>query len=440
MSGESTPASVRDAKQAGEARTRWSWTERSVWTDRMLTALEQGVKGGRWFSLIDKVHRPANLHAAFAKVKANRGAAGVDHVTIAMFEDDLDGNLTRLGESLRDGTYRPQSIRRVMIPKPGSQETRPLGIPTVRDRVAQGALRQVIEPIFERAFADHSYGFRPGRGAKDALREVDRLLGEGFCHVVDADLRSYFDTIDHDLLMAKVEEKISDGRVLDLIRLFLSQPIFEGLSEAPPTRGTPQGAVLSPLLANLYLDALDHEMAGAGYRMIRYADDFVVLCETRERADSALELIQGWVDQARLTLHPDKTRVVDARNEGFDFLGYRFENGRKRPRDKSLRRLKDTVRRKTRRTNGRSLGCVIADVNLTLRGWFGYFKHSHRHTFPVLDGWVRMRLRSLLRQRRGLRGRGRGADHQRWPNAFFAEHGLFRLEHAHAAACQSARR
>lgn len=198
--------------------------------------------------------------------------------------------------------------------------------------------------------------------------------------------------------------------------------------------------MLSPLLANLYLDALDHEFSGAGYRMIRYVDEFVVLCETRERVDSALKPIQGWVDQARLTLHPDKTRVVDARSEGFDFLGYRFENGRKRSRSKSLRRLKDTVRRKPRRTNGRSQGCVIADVNLTLPGWFGYFKPSHRHTFPPLDQWIRMWLRSLQRCRRGLRGRGRGADHQRWPNAFFAEHGLFRLEHAHAMACQSARR
>ena len=185
-----------------------------VWTERMLTALEEGVKGGKWFSLIDKVYALANLRAAFEKVKANEGAAGVDHQTIEMFERHLEENLEKLSRSLKDGTYRPQAVRRVWIPKPGSKEKRPLGIPTVRDRVVQAALRNVLEPIFEREFAEHSYGFRPDRGCKDALRRVDELLKAGYTWVVDADLKSYFDTIPHGPLMERVEEKVADGRVL----------------------------------------------------------------------------------------------------------------------------------------------------------------------------------------------------------------------------------
>jgi len=439
---EQTPAKVPiGAKQAGETSSRfdWRWVERCVWTDRMLATLEIGVKGGKWFSLIDKVYHPTNLARAFAKVKANKGAAGVDNVSIAMFEENLEINLRQLGEQLRSGSYRPQAIRRVLIPKPGSTETRPLGIPTVRDRVVQGAVRQVIEPIFERDFAEHSYGFRPRRGAKDALREVDRLLKAGYTQVVDADLRRYFDTIPHDRLMGKVSEKIADGKLLTLIHQFLKQPIFfESLAEAVPTEGTPQGAVLSPLLANLYLNDLDHLLASRGYRMIRYADDFVVLCETAEQANAALDVIRAWTEAAGLILHPEKTHVVDVKQGSFEFLGYRFSPNGKWPRDKSMQRFKDTIREKTKRTKGRSLKAIIVDVNRTLRGWFEYFKHAHRWAFPEIDCWIRGRLRSILRKRLGLRGRGRGADHQRWPNVYFAKHGLFCLKQAHAEARQSA--
>jgi RNA-directed DNA polymerase len=193
----------------------------------MLAALEQGVKGGKWFSLIDKVHPERTLRAAFSQVAANQGAAGVDHVTITMFETHLDEDLGRLSELLRNGTYRPQAIRRHYIPKPGTQEKRPLGIPTVRDRVVQTALRMVLEPIFEHEFAEHSYGFRPGRGCKDGLRRVDELLKAGFTYIVDADLKSYFDTIPHDRLMALVGQKVSDGRVLTLIEMFLKQAVLD---------------------------------------------------------------------------------------------------------------------------------------------------------------------------------------------------------------------
>jgi RNA-directed DNA polymerase len=404
----------------------------------MLTALEAGVKGGQWFSLIDKVYDPRNLDSAYQKVKRNRGSAGVDHVTIAQFTNQLERNLEILTTSLKDGSYRPQAIRRVLIPKPGSSEKRPLGIPTVRDRVVQGALRNVLEPIFERDFAAHSYGFRPGRGTKDALRRVSALLKAGYTCVVDADLRSYYDTIPRQGLLARIEAKVSDGRVLDLVRAFLEQEVMAGLEHWTPEEGTPQGAVISPLLSNIYLDPLDHRMAEQGYEMVRYADDFVVLCRSREEAERALAEVEAWTAAAGLQLHPNKTRIVDATQPGgSDFLGYHFERGYRWPSKKSLKKHKDTIRRHTKRANGLSLQAIIYRVNAVRRGWFEYFKHSHWTTFDPLDRWVRMRLRSILRHRQGMRGRGRGLDHHRWPNAFFAEHGLFSYLTAYTQARQS---
>jgi len=437
------------AKQAGETQTqfpfgeensRWDWVEPSIWTDRMLTALENGVKGGRWFSLIDKVYSPSNLESAAMEVAQNGGAAGVDRVTIEMFVDHKQANLTRLSDALRTGTYVPQAVRRTWIPKPGSNEQRPLGVPTVSDRVIQNALRHVLEPIFERDFAEHSYGFRPGRSCIDALARVEALMEAGYTHVLDADLKGYFDTIDHGILMERIEEKVSDGRVLDLIRQLLQQGILEDGQMWTPEAGSPQGSVLSPLLSNIYLNPLDHLLAEHGFAMVRYADDFVVLCRSRSEANAALELIRSWVDEAHLTLHPTKTRIVDATSAGFDFLGYHFERGYRWPREKSLKKLKDTIRQKTKRTRGASLQRIVADLNRTLPGWFGYFQYSHWTTFRPLDGWIRMRLRSILRRHQKKRGRGRGSDHQRWPNAYFAELGLFSLEAAHVSVSQSALR
>lgn len=419
-------------------RVRWAWTEPSVWTERMLTALETGVKGGRWFSLMDKVWARATLEAAFGAVEANRGAPGADYQTIEIFGRDLDRNLENLSREVREGRYRPSAVRRVWIEKPGGREKRPLGIPTVRDRVVQAALRIVLEPIFERDFAEQSYGFRPGRGCKDALRRVEELLHRGKVWVVDADLRSYFDTIPHGPLMRRVREKVTDGRVLELVEAFLTQRVMDGMDEWTPERGSPRGAVLSPLLSNIYLDPLDHEMERAGLEMVRYADDLVVLCRSRAEAEAALERLQRWVGDAGLTLHPEKTRIVDARERGgFDFLGYHFERGMKWPRRKSRRKFRDAIRAKTKRTSGESLERIITEITPILRGWFEYFKHSHWNTFDAEDKWVRMRLRSILRYRTGRVGRGRGADHQRWPNAYFAARGLYSLKAAHVKACQS---
>jgi RNA-directed DNA polymerase len=296
-----------------------------------------------------------------------------------------------------------------------------------------------VDPIFDVTFAEHSYGFRPHRGAKDALRRVDDLLRAGYCHIVDADLQAYFDTIPHAPLRARVASKVSDGRVLALLDAFLRQPVFEGMAQWTVEEGTPQGAVISPLLANLYLDPLDHVMADAGFEMVRYADDFVVLCRTADAAEEALAIVHRWTAAAGLRLHPAKTRLVDMQQPGgFDFLGYHFTRRYRLPRKKSLQKLKDAVRQHTRRTNGHSLAVIIADVNRTLRGWFGYFKHSRAIAFVPIDQWVRMRLRCILRRRLGKRGRGLRTGHQQWPRRFFAAQGLFSLVQAHAALRQSA--
>jgi RNA-directed DNA polymerase len=285
-----------------------------------------------------------------------------------------------------------------------------------------------------------SYGFRPKRGCHDALREVDALIRNGYTFVVDADLKSYFDTIPHDRLVARIEEHVIDGGVLDLIRGWLKADILKGLDRWTPTAGSPQGAVISPLLANIYLDPMDKLMATRGYRMVRYADDFVILCRTREAADAALDEVHAWVEANGLTLHPEKTHVGDCRvpGQGFEFLGYRFEAGRRTVRKKSLDKLKDAIRERTRRTRGDSLGVVIADLNRVLRGWFGYFKLAQSRTFIDLDKLIRRRLRALLRKQEKRPGIGRTVDDQkRWPNAYFADAGLFALYPAWRTARQS---
>ena len=387
---------------------------------------------------MDKVYQPANLDSAFREVAANKGAPGVDHITIEDFTAGLTRNVSKLEQQLREGTYRPQAIKRVQIPKPGTNETRPLGIPTVRDRVVQNALRHVLEPILERQFAEHSYGFRPNRGCKDALRRVDRLVKEGYKYTVDVDLKSYFDTIPHDQLIKELRKYVADNSVIALVEKFLQAKVMDGMEHWTPMAGAPQGAIISPLLSNLYLNDLDHRMAEAGFQMTRYADDLVIQCPTREEAEAALETVRRWTAERGLTLHPTKTKIVHVDEDGFEFLGYRFLKHRRFPRKKSLAKFKESIRGKTKRTNGHSMQAIIANVNRTLRGWYEYFKHSWRTTFPTLDGWVRMRLRSILRRRTGRRGRGHARDHQRYPNAYFAELGLFSLAAAHARESQPA--
>ena len=377
--------------------------------------------------------RPPIWTAPLARSGARAGGAGAEEQTVMHFARQEAAELARLHTQLRDGTYRPQPVRRAWIPKPGSNERRPLGIPAVRDRVVQAALRHVLEPIFEPEFAAQSYGFRPGRGAKDALRRVDPLLKAGHHWVVDADLKSYFDTIPHERLLALVKARVADGRVLALVESFLRAGVLEEAKGWQPTElGTPQGGVISPLLANLYLDPFDHQMARAGWELVRYADDFVILCRSEAEAQAALSQVRAWVDEAGLTLHPEKTRIVDATQRGgFDFLGYHFERGLKWPRAKSLQKLRAKLREKIPRQAGGSLKTVITGVNRTLRGWYGYFQHSHANVFPAVDGQVRRRLRSLLEKRRGHTRQGKGWAQNRWPNKWFAKHGLLSWAELH---------
>src|SRR5258707_14347646 len=256
-----------------------------VWTERMLATLETGFAGGKWFRLIDKVWSPKNLGRSLEKVVAKGGSAGIDNQSVHQIKVHKDQTIAKLEQELRANQYQPQAVKRVWIPKAGSKEKRPLGVPTLRDRIVQGALLHVIEPIFERDFAPQSYGFRPGKGCKDALRRVEELLKGGYHWVVDADLKSYFDTIPQEGLMERIKEKIADGRVLKLLEQMLQAGVMDSAKGWQPTdQGTPQGAVVSPLLSNIYLDGLDWQMAQNGFEMVRYADDFIVLCRNQEQA------------------------------------------------------------------------------------------------------------------------------------------------------------
>ena len=419
--------------------------ERFVWSGKMLEALDKGVKGNKWFSLIDKVFKATTLELAWAKVRSNAGACGADGITVKRFAKGSQTRLLAVKEQIERNDYQPQSIKRVWIPKPGSPEKRPLGIPTVRDRVVQTALRMVIEPIFEREFCDASYGFRPGRGCKDALRQVDALLKSGCSHVVDIDIKGYFDAIPHDRLMKLVGERIADKRVLGMIEGFLKAGVLEGLEvDAESDEGTPQGGVISPLLANIYLNPLDRLLEEKGYEAVRYADDMVVLCRSEAEAHETLARVAGWMGNAGLVLHPEKTRVVSLTEAGshFDFLGYRFWRNRaggfsRFVRPKSRQKLKARLKPLTKRANGHSLPVIVTKIDPILRGWYGYFKQAHSSEMKSIDGWVRGRLRSILRKRRKGRGRGRGLDHQRWPNRYFADLGLFCLEETRRKEFQS---
>jgi len=404
----------------------------------MLAALARGNDGRQWHTLIDKVFSPKNLRLALETVVARQGAPGVDGQTTKAVATRAEEELAQIARLLQEGRYEPRPVKRVWIEKLGSAEKRPLGIPTVCDRIVQSALLHILEPIFERDFAEGSYGFRPGRNARQAIEVVEQSLARGCTWVVDADLKGYFDSIPQEKLLDCVREKVADGRVLALLEKFLEQGVMETGKEWEPTpNGTPQGAVISPLLANIYLDSLDHEMALRGRQMTRYADDFILLCQSETEAQEALAEVRQWVEAAGLTLHPEKTRIVNvAAGESFEFLGWHFERGYKWPREKSQQKFKETIRQRTVRHHGDALPKVIARVNRVIRGWGNYFQGGVRHVPQKLEKWVRMRIRSILRRRDGRRGRGRGLDHHRYPNAWLTARGLIslsRITHGSAA-------
>ena len=436
---ESTVSEETRQETETQADPKWQWVEAAVWTERMLAALVNGVKGGKWFSLMDKIYAERSLQLAWQRVRSNRGAAGIDRISIERFEGQAEQYLQELHQQLKTGTYQPQAVKRVTIPK-ASGGTRPLGIPTLKDRIVQMAIKLVIEPIFEHTFRDSSYGFRPERGCKDALREVEAWLKAGYNWVVDADIKGYFDNISHELMMSKVEQHIADKRLLSLLEAYLKQDIMDEGESWKAAKGTPQGAVLSPLLANIYLNELDH-LIGEKYCMVRYADDFVILTTSEAEAENALAEVRKWMESHQLELHPEKTRIVNETDDpnGFDFLGYTFKKGMRLVRKKSLMAMRDKIRLHTRRSQGVGITTVIDRLNPILRGWFNYFKHVKKGELKAMDGFVRRRLRSILRkyQKKGG-GTGRNIqDHQQWTNAYFASMGLFTMVEAHAEASQS---
>jgi RNA-directed DNA polymerase len=448
---ENKPASVAGAgttrlfpKQAGETTDRWSWVERSVWTERMLNRLAESQEQTVWFSLWDKVWNSDNLSQAMLEVILNGGSAGVDGQTTGQIRENWAKEQERLQGELRQDQYHPQPARRVWIPKPGTKEQRPLGVPVVRDRVVQAALRHVLEPIFERDFAEQSYGFRPGRNCLHALNRVEELLTNGYTWIVDVDLKSYFDTIPRKRLLAEIRKRIVDGKVLELLESYLEAGVWEtGKGWQPTDQGTPQGSVISPLLSNIYLNPLDHKMAQEGYEMVRYADDAVVCCRTETEAQKALAEIAAWTQTAGLKLHPTKTRIVSAVGKGgFDFLGYHFEryqtgSGMKWPRDKSRKKLRDTLREKLRRGRSGSIADIIIEINPILKGWFGYFKYSVPSAMKDADKWVRERIRQIVRRRHKRRGMVQGRERIEYPNRWFEAQGFYNLEKAQAKWIQS---
>lgn len=447
---EKKPASVetkglspRFPKQAGEAREN-NWVERSVWTERMLERLAQSQEQTVWYSLWDKVWNQDNLNQAMLRVILNKGSAGVDGYRTEQLAKDWEQQCEQLAVELKNGSYEPKPVRRAWIPKLGSSELRPLGIPAVRDRVVQTALRAVMEPIFEREFAEHSYGFRPQRGALQALGRVEALLMSGHTWIVDVDLKAYFDTIPHERLMEMVRKRIADGKVLGLLEKYLKAGVMDTMEGWQATiRGTPQGAVVSPLLANLYLNPLDHLMAKLGREMVRYADDSVVCERSEAEAKEALAEIAAWVKEAELTLHPEKTRIVNAAAKGgFDFLGYHFEQygkdgGKKWPRQKSQFKLRESLRAKLSRSRPGSVRTIAPEVNRTLRGWYTYFKWSQPTALQRVDEWTRERIRHILRKRLKRRGMVHARERNEYGVEWFAEQGLISLMRTQALWLQS---
>lgn len=362
----------------------------------------------KWYSLYDKVFALSNLERAWERVRANRGAGGVDRETIAVFDANRSQHLAELHRLLKEKRYKPYPLRRVYIPKPNGEQ-RPLGIPTIRDRVVQQALLNILEPIFEKLFHANSYGFRQGRSTHDAIAHVCKALGEGKTWVVDIDLRHYFDTVNHELLLDTVNEEVSDGSVLRLIRMFLEAGVMEGGVLQATAAGTPQGGVISPLLANIYLNGVDWEMAGEGYEMVRYADDMVILCSKREEAEQALTRLRRIIEgRLHLQLHPTKTRIVHHEEEPIEFVGFLKHRSYLWPRPKTLDRFKARVRELTRRQQPRNVREVIVLLNPVIRGFGNYFGMANvKGLYRMLDEWIRMRLRCFIEKKRAVKHQNR---------------------------------
>lgn len=408
------------------------WSRHPAWTESMKGALKtRQESGGKWFSLIDRMWDPRWLQAAWERLnrritgEKRRRGAGVDGVTVEGFAKRVGEEIPRLAGELRAGTYRPRAARRHWIPKPGTTKKRPLGLPCVRDKVVQEALRSLIEPIFEVEFLEGSHGFRPGRSTETACQRLEELLKGGKVWVVDADITGFFDNIDHEKELEQVNRRIADGKVLGLIRAFLEAGVMEEMKVRYATTGTPQGGVVSPLLANIFLHAMDEALEARGISWVRYADDFLLLCETREEAEAALDAVKGILAGLGLTLSPEKTQIRHL-DEGFDFVGWHYQGRQRWPRHKSVKALRLKLREKTRRLRPGSMELICGEITPILRGWYTYFRDGNSGAaLAVVTSWVRRRLRSILHRRHKGSGIGSCDLNRRWPNGFFTAWGLF---------------
>ena len=371
-------------------------------------------------SLVDKVYKRKNLELAWKRVKRNKGAGGIDGQTLDEFEEQLDAHLDRLHEELKNDAYRPLPVRQKLIPKAGQPgKFRPLGIPAIYDRVCQQALQNRLEPIFEAVFDDASFGYRPGRSTKDALRKIWKEIEEGYEWIVDADLSNFFGTVDHEKLLTLVAQRVSDSRVLRLIRSMLKAGCMAQGERLPTDQGTPQGGVVSPILSNVLLTPFDWEMRHRGHRLTRYADDWVVTCRTRPEAERVLAEATKILSTLGVVLNRDKTRIVHVRH-GFEFLGYKIKRGSRPlqlssakirsgvrsgalyaiPRQKSIEHFKDQIRRRTRRKAPSSTQELIDEINPIIRGWGLHYCKAHvRKLFNRLNRWVVRRIWSHRHRR-----------------------------------------
>lgn len=364
-------------------------------------------------SLVDKVYKRKNLELAWQRVKRNQGAGGIDGQSVEEFEAQLDVHLDRLHNELKTDTYRPQPVRQRLIPKPGQPgKLRPLGIPTVYDRVCQQALLNRLEPIFEPVFDDASFGYRPGRSAKDALRKVWKEVLEGHEWIVDADLEDFFGSVDHEKLLTLINRRVADGRVLRLIRGMLKAGCMAAGRRLPTEQGTPQGGVISPLLSNILLTPFDREMRDRGYRLTRYADDWLVTCRTRSEAEKALAEATRVLRVLGVRVNAQKTRIVHV-SHGFEFLGFKIKRGAQPlrmkpgkihsnaqgfslyayPRQKSIQHFRDQIRNLTRRKAPVNTQTLIEQINPVIRGWGRYYCRAHIRTlFNHLSRWIVRRI------------------------------------------------
>jgi group II intron reverse transcriptase/maturase len=366
-----------------------------------------------------------NLKVAFNAVKKNKGCPGVDDVTIAKYESRLGVHLTELRQLLLSGVYQPLPVKQVLIPK-SNGKYRPLGIPAIRDRIVQQAILQIIQPLLDPGFSSASFGFRPNKSAIQAVETVQQYLNQGYEYVVDADISDFFGTLHHQILMDKVRKAVSDDQIRKLIFLFLKAGIMEEGKLKTAVAGTPQGGVISPLLANLYLNSLDERLTQYKLKLVRYADDFVILCDSELQAKFAMYVLKGHLRKLRLSLAPEKTQIT-THHKGFDFLGYHFHKyygtPRKWPKEKSQIAFKEKVKKATRRLQPKNVKMVIEKLNPIIRGWGNYFKHGDvKKRFNELDGYIRMRLRSFIAKQKWPSGLN-----WKYPNDHFVKLGLVSL-------------